>query len=48
MDGRGLEIDVPVRMYVPLEGIDLQPGLQHLNGEQVLAYVRFEIPRTVI
>ncbi len=37
----GLEIDVPVRMYVPLEGIDLQPGLQHLNGEQVLAYVRF-------
>lgn len=37
----GIEVDVPVRMYVPLEGIDLQPGLQHLDGEQVLAYSRF-------
>lgn len=37
----GIEVDVPVRMYVPLEGIDLKPGLQHLNGEQVLAYSRF-------
>ncbi|MCR4442623.1 MAG: LCP family protein [Peptococcaceae bacterium] len=37
----GIEVDVPVRMYVPLEGIDLQPGRQHLNGEQVLAYTRF-------
>lgn len=37
----GIEVDVPVRMYVPLEGIDLQPGKQHLNGEQVLAYSRF-------
>lgn len=37
----GIEIDVPVRMYVPLEGIDLQPGKQHLDGEQVLAYARF-------
>lgn len=37
----GLDLDVPVRMYVPLEGIDLQPGKQHLNGEQVLAYSRY-------
>lgn len=37
----GIEVDVPVRMYVPLEGIDIKPGLQHLNGEQVLAYSRF-------
>lgn len=37
----GIEVDVPVRMYVPLEGIDLQPGKQHLDGEQVLAYSRF-------
>lgn len=37
----GIDIDVPVRMYVPLEGIDLEPGQQHLNGEQVLAYSRF-------
>lgn len=37
----GIEVDVPVRMYVPLEDIDLQPGLQHLNGEQVLAYSRY-------
>lgn len=37
----GIEVDVPVRMYVPLEGIDLQAGKQHLNGQQVLAYTRF-------
>ena len=37
----GIEVDVPVRMYVPLEGIDLEPGKQHLDGEQVLAYSRF-------
>lgn len=37
----GIEVDVPVRMYKPLEGIDLQPGLQLLDGEQVLAYSRF-------
>lgn len=37
----GIEVDVPVRMYVPLEGIDLKPGKQHLTGEQVLAYSRF-------
>lgn len=37
----GIEIDVPMRMYVPLEGIDLHEGKQHLDGEQVLAYSRF-------
>ena len=37
----GIEVDVPVRMYVPDEGIDLKPGKQHQNGEQVLAYARF-------
>jgi len=37
----GIEVNVPVRMYVPLEGIDLKPGTQNLNGLQVLAYSRF-------
>ncbi len=37
----GVEVDVPQRMYVPLEGIDLQPGKQLLDGEGVLAYCRF-------
>ena len=37
----GITVNVPVRMYKPLEGIDLQPGLQDLNGEQVLAYARY-------
>lgn len=37
----GIEVDVPVRMYVPLEGIDLEPGKKHLDGKQVLAYSRF-------
>lgn len=37
----GIDVDVPLPMHVPLEGIDLQPGPQHLDGEQVLAYSRF-------
>ena len=37
----GIEIDVPVRMYRPTEDIDLQPGLQRLNGYDALAYSRF-------
>ena len=37
----GVEIEVPQRMYKPLEGIDLKPGLQVLNGHDALAYVRF-------
>ncbi len=37
----GIEIDVPVRMYRPTEEIDLQSGLQVLNGHDVLAYSRY-------
>lgn len=37
----GVQIDVPVRMYRPTEDIDLQPGLQILNGHDALAYSRF-------
>ncbi len=37
----GVEIDVPQRMYKPSEDIDLQPGLQRLNGRQALGFVRF-------
>ncbi len=37
----GIDVNVPVRMYKPLEGINLRPGQQHLNGKQVLAYIRF-------
>lgn len=37
----GIEVDVPVRMYYPEEGIDLEPGLQTLNGRQALGYARY-------
>lgn len=37
----GVDFNVEDRMYYPWEGIDLYPGLQHLNGEQSLAYVRY-------
>ncbi|MEW6624932.1 MAG: LCP family protein [Bacillota bacterium] len=37
----GVEVDVPVRMDVPDENIDLYPGLQTLDGEKALAYSRF-------
>ncbi len=37
----GITLDVEKRMYYPEENIDLQPGLQNLNGEDALAYVRF-------
>ncbi|WP_051534326.1 LCP family protein [Desulfitibacter alkalitolerans] len=37
----GIEVDVPVRMYVPDENINLQPGLQKLDGAGALAYARF-------
>lgn len=40
----GVTIDVETRMYKPLENIDLQPGLQHLNGYDALAYVRWREP----
>ncbi len=37
----GIEVDVPIRMYHPDENINLQPGLQLLDGEDALAYSRF-------
>lgn len=37
----GVDYNVEERMYYPWEGIDLYPGLQHLNGQQSLAYVRY-------
>jgi len=37
----GIEIDVPIRMYRPTEDIDLQPGLQVLDGHDALAYSRY-------
>lgn len=37
----GIEVDVEKRMYYPAENIDLYEGLQTLDGEQALAYVRY-------
>lgn len=37
----GITIDVEKRMYYPAENIDLYKGVQKLNGEQALAYVRY-------
>ena len=37
----GVTIDVEKRMYRPTEDINLKPGVQHLNGRNALAYVRF-------
>lgn len=37
----GIEVDVPQRMYKPSENIDLQPGLQTLDGAGALAYSRY-------
>jgi LCP family protein required for cell wall assembly len=37
----GVDLNVEERMYYPEEGIDLEPGLQHLDGEQCLAFVRY-------
>ncbi|CEP68453.1 Cell envelope-related transcriptional attenuator [Moorella glycerini] len=37
----GVDINVDKRMYYPEEGINLRPGLQHLNGYDALGYVRF-------
>jgi len=37
----GVTIDVPQRMYKPLEGINLHPGKQKLDGKKALAFVRF-------
>ncbi len=37
----GVTIEVEQRMYRPSENIDLQPGLQTLNGRDALSYVRY-------
>ncbi len=37
----GVNIDVPERMYKPLEAIDLEAGYQTLNGAESLAFVRW-------
>ncbi len=37
----GIEVDVPVNMYYPPEGIDLKKGEQVLDGPDALAYSRF-------
>lgn len=37
----GVNIDVPEKMYKPLEAIDLLPGYQTLYGEDALAFVRW-------
>lgn len=37
----GVEYNVEQRMYKPEENIDLQPGLQKLDGKKALAYVRW-------
>ena len=37
----GLDYNVEQRMYLPLEGIDLQPGQQTLDGQSALSYVRW-------
>jgi len=37
----GVSINVEKKMYKPTENIDLEPGLQTLNGYDSLAYVRY-------
>jgi len=37
----GITINVEERMYVPLEGINLKSGVQKLDGEAALSYVRW-------
>jgi LCP family protein required for cell wall assembly len=37
----GVTIDVEKRMYYPAENINLKPGVQELDGEDALAYVRY-------
>jgi LCP family protein required for cell wall assembly len=37
----GITIDVPEKMYLPEEGIDLEAGKQKLNGHDALAFVRW-------
>lgn len=50
----GVTIDVEARKYKPSEGIDVDPGLQRLNGHDALGYVRYrdysmgDIERTTV
>lgn len=37
----GVEVNVPERMYHKNEGIDLQPGLQVLDGKDALGFARY-------
>lgn len=37
----GVTVDVEKRMYYPDENINLRKGVQHLDGKDALAYVRF-------
>ena len=37
----GVNVEVPTRMYKPLEAIDLLPGYQTLDGADALAFVRW-------
>lgn len=37
----GITIDVPEKMYLPEEGIDLEAGKQKLKGKDALAFVRW-------
>lgn len=37
----GVQINVPEKMYLPEENIDLKPGDQLLNGYEALAFVRW-------
>lgn len=37
----GIEMEVEKKMQYKAEGIDLKPGLQRLNGEDALGYVRY-------
>lgn len=37
----GIELEVPSRMYYPDEGIDLYPGVQTLDGDKALQFVRY-------
>lgn len=37
----GIKMNVPEKMYLPEEGIDLEAGEQKLNGEDALAFVRW-------
>ena len=37
----GVTVNVPKKMYYPAEGIDLEPGIQKLDGDKALQFCRF-------